>query len=92
MLIGTPFGFSPAILLAYRSYRPNLLIVVCISYYSFLRSHFLRDCPPRYLSNKGAENAHLPKILCLYAIGMQKIRISMTFVSVSLPHRVDGWR
>ena len=40
MLTGTLFGFWPAIFLAYKSYHPNLLIVVCIWYYSFVRSLF----------------------------------------------------
>ena len=67
MLIGTPFGFWPAILLAYRSCRPNLWIVVCI--WSVISSFsFPRDCSPRYLCNEDAENAHRQK----YFVSMQR--------------------
>jgi hypothetical protein len=38
VLIGTLFGFWPAIFLAYRSYHPNLLIVVCILVASAINS------------------------------------------------------
>ena len=89
MLIATLFGFWPAIFLAYKSYHPNLWIVVCMSYWPFARSLSFRECSQLYLCNEDAETAHLSKILWLYAAEMQKMRIfEDTILSVFLP---IGW-
>ena len=92
MLIATLFGFWPAIFLAYKSYHPNLWIVVCMSYWPFARSLFFRECSRLYLCNEDAETAHLSKKYCGSMTEMQKMRIfEDTFLSV-FSHRVDGWR
>jgi hypothetical protein len=89
VLIKTPFGFWPAIFLAYRSYHPNLLIVVCISYYSFVRSLSPRECHRWYLCDGDAEAAHLQEIFCPYAPEMQKMRIFKKYSF--LPLLSGGW-